>query len=100
MTERRTHAGAPLTACMRHYLMAGWPDATRLPGWLDCLLVEPDALEQLWRLHRRELIAEAKAGRFAPAGLLWFERQEPCGNVPPDAERAAWSSRFCAEWGY
>lgn len=106
LTRPRRQTVEPLTPCMKFYLMVGAPDTSnhapvRLAGWLDCLLVEHDALASLWQAHRGELTAEAKAARFVPAGVLWFERWEPCGDLlPPDAERAAWSEAFCERHGY
>lgn len=105
MPSVKRHADR-LSPSDKHLLMAGQPDdahlaPARLSNWLTTLLRNDAELEQIWREHRAELIAEAKAGGFVPAGVLWFERKEAYGSVlPRDPARERWSAEFCREHGY
>jgi hypothetical protein len=64
------------------------------------VIIDKADIKALWMLHKRELLAEARAAGFRPFGVLAFDRAEPSGEERDDAARVRWADAFCGAHGY
>jgi hypothetical protein len=67
---------------VREYLLTGKHPEADAPSEVREIPWEPGRAERLWKLHRSELLAEAKRRGFSPFAAALFECASPLPRLP------------------
>jgi hypothetical protein len=103
LTRPRRQSTEPLAPALTFYFMTGEHTVAprRLPGWFALIVELSEAdIKALWILHKRELLAEARAAAFKPFGVLAFDRADPSLPAANDPARDRWAEAFSRVHGY